>query len=104
MQLKKLESFSSLQYTVAVRLTLDQRNAGHWQMNQQSARTCGKGSDSLESSDLELVKWNEIFFFKIDSPVSIVLYGFFTLEILLKLISTCGPNGLAHYDRLKSFL
>lgn len=67
-ELKQFESFSSHQYTVAVRLTVDQTNAGHLPMNQQSARTCGNGSDSLESSDLELVKWNEIFFFKIDSP------------------------------------
>lgn len=71
MQFPKVESLSSPQYTVAVRLARDQSNAGQLQIRQQSARTCG--SDSSTSSEVELVKWNEIFFFKIDSPVSTLL-------------------------------
>lgn len=69
MQLPKFESLSSRQYTVAVRLTPNQSPAGQIPLKQQSARTCGTGSDS--SDDVEIMKWNEIFFFKIDSMVSI---------------------------------
>lgn len=64
-ELPKFESLSSRKYTVAVRLTPNWRQAGQSQPKQQSARTCGTGSDN--SSTVEIVKWNEIFFFKIDS-------------------------------------
>nr|XP_027080056.1 uncharacterized protein LOC113703042 isoform X2 [Coffea arabica] len=64
-ELPKFESLSSNQYAVAVHLIPNQSQAGELQPNRQSARTCGTGSDS--SSDVEIVKWNEVFFFKIVS-------------------------------------
>ncbi|KAL6985854.1 hypothetical protein U1Q18_019227, partial [Sarracenia purpurea var. burkii] len=67
-EFQRLEGLSSHQYTVAVRLVIDQSLPGGSLLNQQSARTRGASSDHIVSSDLELVKWNEIFFFKIDSP------------------------------------
>ncbi|KAL5551261.1 hypothetical protein UlMin_001437, partial [Ulmus minor] len=55
------------QYTVAIRLTPDRSLPGESLNHQQSARTCGSSSDH-SSSELELINWNEIFFFKVDSP------------------------------------
>ncbi|KAL3817950.1 hypothetical protein ACJIZ3_003855 [Penstemon smallii] len=66
-ELQKVEALSTLQYSVSVRLYKDQNQPSQSYLNQQSARTCGTGSDSSEHSDVELVKWNEVFFFKIDS-------------------------------------
>ncbi|XP_028077973.1 LOW QUALITY PROTEIN: uncharacterized protein LOC114279888 [Camellia sinensis] len=63
----RAEGLSSHQYSVAVRLSLDQSLPGGSLINQQSARTCGTSSDHIASSGLELVKWNEIFFFRVDS-------------------------------------
>lgn len=71
-QFPRVEGLSSRQYSVAVRLTLDQTLSSGALVNQQSARTCGTSSENSISSDLELVNWNEIFFFKVDSPVSVV--------------------------------
>jgi vacuolar protein sorting-associated protein 13A/C len=68
MQFQRVEGLSSHQYTVSIRLTPEQSLSTEWQLHQQSARTCGSSSDNL-SSDLELVNWNEVFFFKVDSPV-----------------------------------
>ncbi|XP_057978559.1 uncharacterized protein LOC131164992 isoform X2 [Malania oleifera] len=79
-----LEGPSSHQYTVAVRLTPDQcfpsssvpnqcftpdQCFSNGSLpNQQSARTCGSSSDYSLSTGLELVNWNEMFFFKVDYP------------------------------------
>lgn len=60
---------SDHQFTVAVRLSLDQSLPGGSLLNRQSARTCG-ASSHIGGSDLELVKWNEMFFFRVDSQVS----------------------------------
>lgn len=69
MQLLKLEGLSSHQYSVGVRVCEDESRPDQAFVHQQSARTCGTGSDGSESSDVELVKWNEVFFFKVDSVV-----------------------------------
>ena len=70
MQFPRLEGLGSHQYGIAVCLTPDQSFSNGMLLGRQSARTCGAGSDSDESSNLELVTWNEIFFFKADSLVS----------------------------------
>ncbi|XP_058190168.1 uncharacterized protein LOC131307586 isoform X5 [Rhododendron vialii] len=57
---------SDHQFTVAVRLSLDQSLPGGSLLNRQSARTCG-ASSHIGGSDLELVMWNEMFFFRVDS-------------------------------------
>lgn len=67
-QFLRVEGLTSSQYTVALRLTPDQSLASESVHHQQSARTCGSSSDP-SSSELDLVTWNEIFFFKVDSPV-----------------------------------
>lgn len=66
-QFPRVEGLSSHQYTVAVRLSPDQSLSSGSLLNQQSARTCG-GSSNYSSSELVLVNWSEIFFFKVDSP------------------------------------
>lgn len=60
---------SSNQYTVAVRLTLDENLFSGSPLTQQSVRTCGASAVNSSSSELVSVKWNEIFFFKIESLV-----------------------------------
>ncbi|KAH6774114.1 pleckstrin homology domain-containing protein [Perilla frutescens var. frutescens] len=67
MQLMKLEGLSSYQYSVGVRVYEDQSHPSQSYLNQQSARTCGIESGGSEPSDIVIVKWNEVFFFKIDS-------------------------------------
>ncbi|KAL2233065.1 UNVERIFIED_CONTAM: putative vacuolar protein sorting-associated protein 13D, partial [Sesamum indicum] len=71
-ELPKLEGFSSQQYSVGVRVYEDQNHPSQSYLHQQSARTCGSGSDGSESSDVEFVKWNEVFFFKVDSMVYVL--------------------------------
>lgn len=71
MQLKKVAGLSSHQYTVAVRLFLDQNQPGLSLLHEQSARTRGISID--DSSAIVSVQWNEVFFFRIDSLVSILL-------------------------------
>ena len=67
-QFPQVGGLTSPQYTVAIRLSPDPNLPSGSLSHQQSARTCGSSSDHL-SSELELVKWNEIFFFKVDDPV-----------------------------------
>ncbi|XP_024994007.1 uncharacterized protein LOC112527539 isoform X2 [Cynara cardunculus var. scolymus] len=66
-QFPRLEGLGSHQYGIAVCLTPDQSFSNGVLLGRQSARTCGASSNSDEVSDLELVTWNEIFFFKADS-------------------------------------
>ncbi|GAB4857735.1 hypothetical protein Ancab_015642 [Ancistrocladus abbreviatus] len=66
-QFQRLEELSSHQYAVAVRLSPDPSLSNGRILSQQSARTCGSSSDFLSPSEVEYVKWNEAFFFKIDS-------------------------------------
>lgn len=90
MQFLKVEGLTSAQYTVAIRLTPDQSLASQSPHHQQSARTCGSSSDPL-SSELEVVTWNEIFFFKVDSLVRI----FFPEEICTSILLHLKRNFLA---------
>lgn len=78
MQFLRVGGLTSPQYTVAIRLTHDQSFGSESLHYQQSARTCGSSSDSF-SSEVELVTWNEVFFFKVDSPVC----KFFSWKYLL---------------------
>ncbi|KAL2987622.1 hypothetical protein AAZX31_11G038900 [Glycine max] len=66
-QFPQVEGSDSQQYTVAVRLYSNQSLPSDSSVYQQSARTRGRRAHHLLPSDLELVKWNEIFFFKVDS-------------------------------------
>jgi len=67
---------SSRQYAVAIRLIQEPLSSNGTLLipsngallNQQSVRTCGHSSE-FQSSGLESVKWNEVFFFKVDSLV-----------------------------------
>ncbi|XP_037495569.1 uncharacterized protein LOC105636609 isoform X2 [Jatropha curcas] len=63
-QLPRGRGLASNLYTVAIRLASNQGLGGESLFHQQSARTSGSLSNS--SSELELVHWNEIFFFKTD--------------------------------------
>ncbi|PWA96948.1 pleckstrin (PH) domain superfamily protein [Artemisia annua] len=62
----RVEGLGSHQYGIAVCLTPGQSLSNGMLLGRQSARTRGVNSDSDGSSDLELVTWNEIFFFKAD--------------------------------------
>ncbi|KAK6146409.1 hypothetical protein DH2020_020278 [Rehmannia glutinosa] len=66
-ELLKLEGLSSHQYSVGLRVYDDQSHPSPSHLNQQIVRTRGTGSDDSESSEVEYVKWNEVFFFKVDS-------------------------------------
>lgn len=70
MQLPRVNGSALQQYTVAIRLTPDQSLSTDPLLHQQSSRTCASSPYQLLPSDLELVEWNEIFFFKVDSLVS----------------------------------
>lgn len=69
MQFPRVGGSDSQQYAVAVRLHPNQSLPSDALVHQHSARTCGRRAHHLFPSDLELVKWNEIFFFKVDSVV-----------------------------------
>ncbi|XP_074317635.1 uncharacterized protein LOC141653693 isoform X2 [Silene latifolia] len=69
-QFRRVEGLSSRQYTVAIRLSPDPILSSGVFLNQQSARTCGQSSELIPSTELEFVKWGEVFFFKIDTPDS----------------------------------
>ncbi|KAK9698879.1 hypothetical protein RND81_08G137700 [Saponaria officinalis] len=86
-EFQRIEGLSSCQYTVAIRLTPDPILSNGALLNQQSARTCGRSSESGHSSELELVKWGEVFFFKIDTPDS------YKLELIVTDIGKGDPVG-----------
>ncbi|GFP96481.1 vacuolar protein sorting-associated protein 13c [Phtheirospermum japonicum] len=65
-ELLKLEGLCSHQYSVGIRVYDDQSRPSQSHLNQQYARTRGTAPDD-ESSDVEFVKWDEVFFFKVDS-------------------------------------
>lgn len=69
LQFPRVAGLTSPQYAVAIRLIPDQGLPNESLPHQQSARTSGSSSNHL-SSEIEMVNWNEIFFFKVDSPVS----------------------------------
>ncbi|XP_073134921.1 uncharacterized protein [Henckelia pumila] len=67
-ELPKAQCLSSRQYSVAVRLYKDQSSSTLSHLNEESARTSGTCSYGSEPPDVESVTWNEVFFFKINSP------------------------------------
>ncbi|XP_008465914.2 uncharacterized protein LOC103503494 isoform X1 [Cucumis melo] len=71
-QLPRVEGPAVHQYTVAVRLTPVQGVFAELQ-HQQSARTSRSSSDHSLSAEVDLVHWNEIFFFKVESPEKYML-------------------------------
>lgn len=80
MQFPRVGGSDSQQYVVAVRLSPNPSLPNDALVHQQSARTCGRRANQLFPSDLELVQWNEIFFFKVDS---LVLDDFSSPEFLI---------------------
>ncbi|EOA17894.1 hypothetical protein CARUB_v10006303mg [Capsella rubella] len=71
-QLPRTSGLSSHQYTGIIRLSPNQTSPVESVLRQQSARTCGNVSNML-SSELELVDWSEIFFFRIESLEDYIL-------------------------------
>ncbi|XP_060207492.1 uncharacterized protein LOC132635217 [Lycium barbarum] len=67
-EFQQVEGLSSHEYAVEVRLAPDQGHPCPSISIQQSARTRGNCSYVSISSDVISVKWNEVFFFKVDSP------------------------------------
>ncbi|XP_068305501.1 uncharacterized protein [Pyrus communis] len=86
-QFPRVGGLTSPQYTVAIRLSPDPNLPSGSLSHQQSARTCGSSSDHL-SSELELVKWNEIFFFKVDDP------DYYSVELIVTELGKGVPLGL----------
>lgn len=78
LQFPRVEGLGSHQYGIAVCLTPGQSLSNGMLLGRQSARTRGANSDSDGSSTLELVTWNEIFFFKADPLVSNISKTFLT--------------------------
>ncbi|KAK9266873.1 hypothetical protein L1049_027132 [Liquidambar formosana] len=85
-ELPRVEGLSSHQYTVAVRIAPDQSLSNGSMLNQQSARTCGSSSD-YSSSEIVLVNWNEMFFFKVDTP------DYYQLELIVTDMGRGDPVG-----------
>ncbi|XP_015084887.1 uncharacterized protein LOC107028368 [Solanum pennellii] len=67
-EFQQVEGLSSHEYAVEVRLAPDQSHPCPSLSIQQSARTRGNSSYGSIASDMISVKWNEVFFFKVDSP------------------------------------
>ncbi|XP_020979196.1 uncharacterized protein LOC107640015 [Arachis ipaensis] len=86
-QFSRVEGSDSQQYTVAVRLSPNQSLPPDALVHQQSARTCGRRAHHLSDSNLEFVKWNEIFFFKVDS------LDYYCLELIVTDMSKGVPVG-----------
>jgi len=91
-QFPQVEGSDSQQYTVAVRLSPNQSPPSDALVYQQSARTRGQRPLHLLPSDLQSVKWNEIFFFKVDSLVLII--------ILVAFIYSCCKFVLLEVDAI----
>ncbi|XP_047340944.1 uncharacterized protein LOC124944671 [Impatiens glandulifera] len=66
-EIPRIGGFSSHLYTVAVRVSPEQVIAGEFLRNPQSARTCGIRAAHNSNSDYEMVKWNEMLFFRVDT-------------------------------------
>ncbi|KAF7828516.1 Vacuolar protein sorting-associated protein 13C [Senna tora] len=86
-QFPRVEGSALQQYTVAIRLSPDQSLSTDALLHQQSARTCASGPCQLLPPDLELVEWNEIFFFKVDS------LDHYSLELIVIDMSRGAPMG-----------
>ncbi|KAG9452487.1 hypothetical protein H6P81_005391 [Aristolochia fimbriata] len=66
-QLPIVEDLTTHEYTVAIRLYLNEDTHNELCLQKQIARTCGVKSESSSSRGFELVHWNEVFFFKVDA-------------------------------------
>ncbi|XP_065619172.1 uncharacterized protein LOC112023786 [Quercus suber] len=86
-QFPRVKGLTSHQYTVAIRLTPDQSVLTELQLHQQSARTSGRSEDKFLSTELELVNWNEVFFFKVDSP------DYYLMELIVTDMGKGDPIG-----------
>ncbi|KAJ0048722.1 hypothetical protein Pint_15724 [Pistacia integerrima] len=75
------------QYAVAVRLTPNQHLSSESPLHQQSSRTCGSTSSYSSSSELEVVNWSEIFFFKVDS------LDYYKMEVIVTDMGKGDPIG-----------
>lgn len=76
-ELPKVEGLSFPQYTAAVHLTVNQSSGDQSLLSRQRAHTTGSASDSSGCSEFEVVQWNEIFYFKVDSVES------YTVEVIV---------------------
>ncbi|KAM6557396.1 hypothetical protein CsatB_004415 [Cannabis sativa] len=85
-ELPRSRGLTSPQYTVAIHLTPDRSLPSELMLQQQSARTCGSSSDYM-SSEIEVVKWNEVFFFKVDTAEH------YTVELIVTDIGKGVPVG-----------
>ncbi|OIT20384.1 hypothetical protein A4A49_38348 [Nicotiana attenuata] len=90
-EFKQVEGLSSHshEYAVEVRLAPDESHPFQSLSTQQSTRTRGNNSYGSISSDAISVKWNEVFFFKVDSP------DFCILELVLMEMGKGESNWLA---------
>ncbi|KAH7549714.1 hypothetical protein JRO89_XS13G0070800 [Xanthoceras sorbifolium] len=86
-QFPSIGGLSPHQYTVAIRLTPNQGLPSDSPLHQQSSRTCGRISNYSSSSNLEVVNWSEIFFFKVDSP------GHYMMEVIVTDMGKGDPVG-----------
>ncbi|KAF2308991.1 hypothetical protein GH714_042439 [Hevea brasiliensis] len=84
-QFPRVGGLTSNFYTVAMRLTPNQGLDSESAFHQQSART--SGSISNLSSEVELVNWSEIFFFKVDCQDN------YLLELIVTDIGKGDPIG-----------
>lgn len=85
-QLPRISGLSSHQYTGVIRLSPKQTSRTEPVLCQQCARTCGSVSNMF-SSELEVVDWSEIFFFKIDSLDD------YLLELIVSDVGNGAPVG-----------
>ncbi|KAK4262505.1 hypothetical protein QN277_028058 [Acacia crassicarpa] len=86
-QFPRVEGSALQQYTVAIRLTPDQSLSTDTLLHKQSSRTCASSPYQLLPSDIELVEWNEMFFFKVDS------LDRYSLELIVTDMSRGAPIG-----------
>ncbi|GAB2263603.1 hypothetical protein Droror1_Dr00025737 [Drosera rotundifolia] len=86
-QFQKAEGLSSHHYSVAVRIRPDPGLSNGVIVFQQSARTCGSSANSSSSSKHVYVKWDEVFFFKVDSP------DFYIVELIVVDLGTGDSVG-----------
>ncbi|PNY06054.1 pleckstrin homology domain-containing protein, partial [Trifolium pratense] len=109
-QFPRVGGSDSQQYAVAVRLSPKPSLPADALVHQHSARTCGRRAHQVVPSDLELVKWNEIFFFKVDSlyeflnedppgPLLVLLYVETGASLMVPVCGIVpGSRGQPHLD------
>ncbi|KAK9094958.1 hypothetical protein Scep_026427 [Stephania cephalantha] len=105
--LPRVDGLLNQQYVVAVRLVPNEEISSGSLLQQQSARTCGSSADQSLPDKFELVNWNEMFFFKVDSPeyyrIEMIMtdlgkgepVGFYSSP-LKQIARTSGPNDFAN--------